>query len=80
MMIEMKNPNISISCQCELLALNRSSLYYKKKEKISSYDLHLMRLIDEQYTKAPFYGSRRMTTYLKRLSMDSRGGYSIAYL
>jgi len=38
MMIEMKNPNISISRQCELLALNRSS-----------YDLHLMRLIDEQY-------------------------------
>ena len=42
-MIEMKNPNISISRQCELLALNRSS-----------YDLHLMRLIDEQYTKTPF--------------------------
>jgi len=39
MMIEMKNPNISISRQCEILALNRS------------YDLHLMRLIDEQYTK-----------------------------
>ena len=70
-MIEMENPNISISRQCELLALNRSSLYYKKKEKISSYDLHLMRLIDEQYTKTPFYGSRRMTAYLKRL------GYSV---
>jgi len=54
MMIEMENPNISISRQCELLALNRSSLYYKKKEKISSYDLHLMRLIDEQYNKDPF--------------------------
>jgi len=60
MMIEMENPNISISRQCELLALNRSS-----------YDLHLMRLIDEQYTKTPFYGSRRMTAYLKRL------GYSV---
>jgi len=48
MMIEMKNPNISISRQCELLALNRSSLYYKRKEKISSYDLHLMRLINER--------------------------------
>jgi len=64
-MIEMENPNISISRQCEILALNRSSLYYKRKEKISSHDLHLMRLIDGQYTKTPFYGSRRMTAYLK---------------
>jgi len=40
-------------------------------EKISSYDLYLMRLIDDQYTKTPFYGSRRMTAYLKRL------GYSV---
>jgi len=32
-----------------------------------------MKPIDEQYTKILFYGSGRITTYLKRLSMDSRG-------
>ncbi|MCD6506685.1 transposase [Candidatus Poribacteria bacterium] len=30
-----------------------------------TYNLHLMRLIDEQYTKTPFYGVPRMTAYLR---------------
>ena len=66
-MIERQNPDISILRQCELLALNRSSLYYKRKGKVDDYNLHLMELIDKQYTKTPFYGSRKMTAYLKRL-------------
>src|SRR5262249_59953118 len=49
--------------QCELLGLNRSSLYYEPAGETPE-DLRLMRLIDEQYTACPFYGSRRMTAWL----------------
>jgi putative transposase len=49
--------------QCELLGLSRSSLYYGPGGEASE-DLRLMRLIDEQYTARPFYGSRRMTIRL----------------
>ena len=49
--------------QCELLGLNRSSLYYEPAAE-SEENLRLMRLIDEQYLKTPFYGSRRMAAHL----------------
>jgi len=45
--------------QCELLGINRSSLYYQPKP-ISELDLTLMNLLDEQYTKTPFYGVKRI--------------------
>jgi len=45
--------------------LPRSSLYYKP-QGVSDFQLHLMRLIDEQYTLTPFYGIRRMTACLHR--------------
>ena len=63
-MIEKDNESVSVLRQCELLGLCRSSVYYEKKEP-DEYDLELMRLIDEQYTKTPFYGSRKMTEELK---------------
>jgi putative transposase len=46
-----------------LLGLSRSSLYYEPGGGAAE-DLRLMRLIDEQYTARPFYGSRRMTVRL----------------
>jgi putative transposase len=49
--------------QCELLGVNRSSLYYEPVGE-SQENLLLMRLLDEQYTRTPFYGSRRMTVWL----------------
>ena len=54
---------MSVRRQCELLGLNRSSLYYEPAGEAPE-DLRLMRLIDEQYTACPFYGSRRMTEWL----------------
>lgn len=51
--------------QCELLGLGRSSYYYEPAQE-SSENLHLMRLLDEQYTKTPYYGVLRMTAWLKR--------------
>jgi putative transposase len=54
---------LSVRRQCELLGLSRSTLYYEPAGETSE-DLRLMRLIDEQYTACPFYGSRRMTVWL----------------
>lgn len=51
--------------QCELIGLSRSSYYYAPVAT-STEDLALMRLIDEQYTAAPFFGSPRMTAWLQR--------------
>ena len=46
-----------------MLGISRSTLYYKKAE-IKENDLEIMKLIDMQYTKYPFYGSRRMMKWL----------------
>jgi putative transposase len=46
-----------------LLGVNRSGLYYEPVGE-SEESLVLMRLLDEQYTRTPFYGSRRMTQWL----------------
>jgi putative transposase len=48
------------------LGLARSSFYYRPVETRSE-DIVLMNLIDEQYTRTPFYGSRKMVVFLKRL-------------
>jgi putative transposase len=58
------NREISISHQAELLGISRSSIYYEPV--VNEYDLLLMHKIDEQYTKAPFYGSRKMRAFLIR--------------
>ena len=49
--------------QCELLGVNRSGLYYDPSGE-SDENLALMRLLDEQYTRTPFYGSRKMVAWL----------------
>jgi len=58
--------NLSIRQQCELLDLNRSSLYYKETEE-NDYNLLLMNLIDEEYTRHPFKGIIKVTKYLNDL-------------
>jgi len=64
-MIEPENSMIPVYRQCELIGLRRSSYYYEAiKER--EYNLLLMKLIDEQYMRSPFYGSRKMTAYLIR--------------
>lgn len=56
---------MSIARQCELLGIHRSGVYAEPTGE-SELNLELMGKIDEQYTQAPFYGSRRMTEWLKR--------------
>ena len=57
---------VSVTRQCELVGLNRSSLYYVPAGE-EPLNLLLMRLIDEQFTRTPFYGSRRITAWLRRV-------------
>ena len=64
--IEAGHPQLSIVRQCELIDLPRASYYRKVGLSESPENLELMRLIDEEYTRHPFYGSRKMRDYLHR--------------
>jgi len=64
-MIEPGHPELSVRRQCELLDLSRSGLYYEPRGETPE-NLELMRLIDEVYTRWPFYGVRKMSAYLRR--------------
>jgi len=64
-LVEVHHGEISVMRQCELLGISRSTYYYRPRP-MSELNLELMRLIDEQYTKTPFYGVPRMTAWLKR--------------
>ena len=55
---------MSIRRQCELIGVSRSSWYYEAQEETAE-NLLLMRLLDEQYTRTPFFGSRRMVLALE---------------
>jgi putative transposase len=63
-LVELGHPEISIRRQCELLGVSRAGLYYAPVGE-SQENLQVMRLLDEQYTRAPFYGSRKMTEWLR---------------
>lgn len=63
-LIEPAHAELSVRQQCDLLDLNRSTYYYVPATE-SALNLHLMRLIDEQYLRTPFYGWPRMTVYLR---------------
>ena len=66
MMIERTHPQLSIRRQCALLGLNRAT-YYGRPAGESPFNLAVMRAIDQEYTKAPFYGYRKMTVRLQKV-------------
>ena len=68
--IDFGNPHLSVRRQCELLSIHRSRMYYEPVPETPD-NLLYMRLIDEQYLKTPFWGSRNMTTFL------CRSGYEV---
>ncbi len=59
-----KESDLPVTRQCELLKLNRSTVYYQPRP-VSMEDQKLMRCIDEMYLKRPFYGSRRLRDWLQ---------------
>ncbi len=62
-MIEANHPVLSVRRQCELVGLNRATFYHQPNGE-TPLNLRLMRLIDEAYTRTPFYGYRKMTAHL----------------
>ena len=69
-MVEKENNELSTVQQCILLSIYRSGIYYQPVSE-SELDLEIMLEIDKYYTIHPYYGTRRMSDYLKGL------GYSV---
>jgi putative transposase len=59
--------SLSITKQCELIGLPRSSYYRESQLSVETEEnLALMRLIDEEFMRHTFLGSRQMRNYLRR--------------
>jgi putative transposase len=63
-LIDPEHPQVSVRRQCAWLGLARASFYGQPVDE-SVENLQLLRLRDAQYTATPFYGSRRMTAWLR---------------
>ena len=63
-MVDRGHPGLSVVKQCRLLQLSRSAVYYRPTPT-NPADLDLMAGMDRQYLKTPYYGSRRMTAWLR---------------
>ena len=64
-MIDSGHSRLSIVRQCALVSISRSSFYFVGKGE-GNLNLHLMRVIDEQFLETPYYGSRQMARHLRR--------------
>ena len=62
-MIDRDHQQLSLVRQCILLDVSRASVYYRPVPTRAK-DLELMALMDRQYLKTPFYGSRKMKAWL----------------
>ena len=71
-MIEPNLKGLSVSKQCSLLSISRSSFYYEPKGE-SEMNLDLMRLIDRQFLETPFYGVRPPLGTLLRNTLPGNG-------
>lgn len=70
-MVRAEHEGLGIVKQCRLLGISRSGWYYKPREERVE-NLEVMEVIDKQFLKTPYYGSRQMMRYL------GRQGYSIS--
>jgi putative transposase len=64
-MIDSKHPELPIVRQCVLLNVARSTVYYKPAPE-SAENLLIMRIMDEQYLRTPYYGARKFVEWLLR--------------
>jgi len=63
--VEKEHQELSVRRQCEILSLNRSSVYYERIG-LSEEDQVILDEMDRIYLDFPYYGSRRMSRELKR--------------
>jgi putative transposase len=66
-LLEPQHATLSVRRQCDLLGINRSSFYYTVRigAPLDEEKQALLRLVDEVYTRYPFFGSRQMANYLQ---------------
>jgi len=81
-LLESEHPSLSIRRQSQLLGVNRSSYYYGAigTKNIDDKKLLLMRMVDEIYTKYPFFGTRQMSNYLKLNGYPEVGRHHIRWV
>ena len=61
-----KGAAVAVVRQCVLSGVSRATVYAQQKPRVvDESDLLLCRLIDEEFTRHPFYGSRKMVVFLK---------------
>ncbi len=65
-MVDRASPALGVSRQSVLLGVSRRSVYYTPQGE-SDFNLELMRRMDEQYLRTPWYGSRQMVRVLRRM-------------
>ena len=59
---------MALACQCELAGVARSTAYAPRRlAEPDPGEMELLALIDEEYTRHPFYGSRKRVVYLGQL-------------
>lgn len=67
--IEAEHEKLTIERQCELVGISRSGYYYKP-QMTNKRTLSMIDIVDETYTRYPFFGTRKMASYLKRNGYD----------
>jgi len=70
-MIVPGRPGLSLSRQCRLLSISRSSFYYQPVGE-TAQNLALMRVIDAQFLETPWYGSRQMARHLRLVKQPQK--------
>ena len=68
-MVDHNHRALSVRKQCQVLEISRSSAYYRPCGE-SAENLRIMRVIDAEYLKHPFYGSRKMVYFLTRQGLE----------
>jgi putative transposase len=68
-MVEAAHADLSVTAQCRLLSISRSSFYYAPQPE-SDETLALMRVIDAAFLDMPWYGSRQMVRHLRRQGVN----------
>jgi putative transposase len=63
-MLDRSDERVSLVRQCRLVGISRSSISYQP-QATDPVTLELMRRIDEQFLRTPFYGSRKMMAWLR---------------
>ncbi len=69
LLVEPEHERLSIVRQCELLGMSRAAYYYEPWEWDETA-LAMLHAIDEEYTRHPFLGKRRVRDYLAELGYD----------